>query len=109
MLFGLVFLVALIAGLAIGAAFVLEAITPQTRWKLRAVWAGLFAGFLPITVPLAALVSETGFSSEGIIAILAVLVGGAMFAVLLGFPAAYFFLRAREAKRGAGQPSDAFE
>ena len=108
-LFRLLVFAAIVGGLAIGAVVALEALAPGKGWKLRAIWAALFGGYVPALVPLGALIAEEGLSREGTIAILSLLVGGLIFAVLLGFPAAYFFARGREAKRNPASPADTFE
>lgn len=109
MLLGIALLIGLIAGIAVGAAFVLESIRPQIPWKQRAWWAALGGGFIPMLLPLIAIATEGGFSSEGFIAIAAILVAGIIAALLVGFPAAYFFARARESARGLADPVDTFE
>lgn len=110
MLFGLLFLIAMIAGIAVGAAFVLEAIRPQLRWPQRAWWAALTGGFVPMLVPLVAIAANAGFGTEGVIAMVAILVAGLIASLAIGFPATYIFCRSRARARGEeGDPAQPFE
>ena len=96
---GLVASLGFVVGLTVGIAFLLDIVAASTSWKGRSVWTALIAAFVPMSLPIITLLSETGFRSE-VVAPLAALVIGALFiAVVVCFPVAYFFSRKRAAGR----------
>ncbi|MEL6530681.1 MAG: hypothetical protein AAFQ27_12025 [Pseudomonadota bacterium] len=97
-LFGLVFAIAFVAAIAIGMAFLLDVVARKASITIRAVVAALVAGFVPMSIPIGAVLSAT--DADPITALLPLFVGGFVLALLVGFPAAFFFTRNRVAARG---------
>jgi len=98
---GLVVSLAFVIALTIGIAFLFDVMAPDRSWKARAAWAALIAAFLPMSLPLVTLLSELGFTSEALVPVAALIIGGLFIAAVVCFPVAYFFSR----KRAAGRPS----
>ena len=107
-LIGFVFLIAMTAGIAIVAAFLLDLVTRRMGLVLRSLIAGFIGGVLLMALPLAMFLTIEG---EGIsfLSILPMLVAGLLLMLLVGFPAAYFFGRRRQRARGAPITPETFE
>ena len=102
---GLILSLAFCLALTIGIAFLLDIMASSASWKTRAVWAALIAAFIPMSLPIISILMETGFTSEAVVPVAALVVGALFIAAVVCFPAAYFFSRKRAAGR-AGPVSE---
>ena len=93
-LFGLVIGVFVVAAIALGAAFLLKVVASGTSWRWRAFWAAIIAGFLPMVVPVIAILSK-GSGPDTVPALASMAFGGAILALLIGFPIGYLVNRPR--------------
>ena len=98
MLFGVVALVAL---LTLALAFMLSKIAEQMSWKRQALWASGLGAFVPMSLPIAAILFEMWTDAESVLAVLAMLILAIILAAVVGFPTAYLFLRPRVEGREA--------
>jgi len=107
-LIGFVFLIAMTAGIAIVAAFLLDLVARRMGLVLRSLIAGFIGGVLLMALPLAMFLTIEG---EGIsfLSILPMLVAGLFLMLFVGFPAAYFFGRRRQQVCGAPITPETFE
>ncbi|WP_394728044.1 hypothetical protein [Altererythrobacter sp. GH1-8] len=106
---GLAFIIGLVAALAIGTAFVLDTSASQMSLRRRAGIGAAVAGFLSMILPFVAVLSGANDQVPTWIPVIAVVVMGVTFALLVGFPSAYLFLKKREERRGAPVNPDIFE
>ena len=95
--FGLLIGGIVVAALALAAAFLLKVVAAGISWRWRAFWAAAIAGFLPMLVPIVAILAESP-GSDTVPALAAMLFAGAMLALLIGFPIGYIVSRPREEK-----------
>ena len=109
MILGLLVMVAVLVGLTLAIAFMLDVMAPKTSWKMRAVWAALIGAFVPASLPILTLLSETGFTPEAIRPVGALVVGAFILAAVIGFPVAYVFSKKRAAGRFSADPGKDFD
>ena len=92
MILGAVFLVAL---LTLALAFMLSKVADEMSWKRQALWATGLGAFVPMPLPIAAILFEMWWDAESMLAVLAVLIFAVILAAVVAFPIAYLFLRPR--------------
>lgn len=99
LLANLVFFLAIPAAIAAAMAYALANLATGWSIKARTVAAALIAGGLPIAVPITALASASGYDGELMVPVVALLVGGAFIALVIGFPVALMIGRRLAAKQ----------
>lgn len=109
MILGLLVMIAVLVGLTLAIAFVLDVMAPKTSCKMRAVCAALIGAFVPASLPILTLLSETGFTPEVIPPVSALVVGAFILAAVIGFPVAYVFSKKRAAGRFSADPGKDFD
>ncbi len=105
---GLIFAGGLVALIAIGMAFLLDVTMPTRSTNFRAILAACVAGFLPMLLPIAAILGATEGQSM-VIALIPLLIGAVLLALLIGFPVALWFSRKRESSGSGSIDSDTFK
>lgn len=109
MLFGLFFVVAIVALFALAFAFILGIVRPGSSVKGRVSIAGIGAGFIPTLPAFAALGVGSDPLADGWIPIFAVFGLAVFLTAVIAFPVAYFYTRRSEAKRNPPIKPDVFE
>ena len=94
-MFGLVFILALIASLAGASAFAFDVMVPKMEPRRRALLAALVGALLPMLIPIAALLLDTDSVEEILLPIVVLAILGVILAAAVGFPAAYWVTRWR--------------
>lgn len=103
-MFGLVFVIVLIAALAGASAFAFDVMVPKMEPRRRTLSAALIGALLPMLISIAALLFGAGSVEEVLHPIVVLAILGVILAAAVGFPAAYGVTRRRE----RGQDPDAF-
>ena len=103
-MFGLIFILALIAALAGASAFALDVMVPKMDPRRRTLLAAFVGAVLPMLIPIAALLIGGGTLEEILLPIVVLAILGVILAAAVGFPTAYWVTRRRE----RGQDPDAF-
>lgn len=93
--------VALVALLTLALAFMLGKVAEDMPWKRQALWASGLGAFIPMSLPIAAILFDMWWDAESILAVLAVLIFATILAAVVAFPVAYLFLRPRRERHGA--------
>ncbi len=109
MILGLLVMVAVVVGLTLAIAFALDVMAPKSSWKMRAVWAALTGAFVPASLPILTILSETGFVPEVVPPVGALVIGAFILAAVICFPAAYVFSKKRAAGRFSADPGKDFD
>jgi len=109
MILGPLVMVAVLVGLTLAIAFMLDVMASRTSWKMRAVWAALIGAFVPASLPILTLLSETGFTPEAIPPVGVLVVGAFILAAVIGFPVAYVFSKKRAAGGFSADPGKDFD
>ena len=105
----LLLMVGLVAGLSIGTAFFLDTSGTKLSLHKRAATGAAVGGLLSIILPLVAVLSGANDQIPTWIPVIAVIIMGVTFALLVGFPSAYLFLKKREEKQGGAVDPNTFE
>ena len=111
-MFGIVILFVMLAVatlLSLGIAFIFSVMAPDLTTGVRALWSALIAAILPISLPIVTILNGTGFVSEAIVPVAALLVGALIIAAVVCFPVAYFFSKKRDANRPAPGAEKVFD
>ena len=95
-IFGFFFAIGLVAALSVGVSFFLSTAAPKVAWRKRAILSALVASFIPMSLPIVVLLLGAGLSTEGLVAIISLVIGGVITAALVGYPVAYFYTKRRE-------------
>ena len=106
---GLAVMLALLAALTVGIAFVFEIMAPNRPWKNRAVWSALIAAFLPMSVPIIAVLGSAGLSTGGFIAVASLIFAALFVAAVLCLPVSYLFSKTRSAGRPTPDTGSVFD
>lgn len=93
LLFILIYFIAFPAALAVGTAAVLSGKAPTWSARRRTAVAAPVAGFVPMSLPLAAVLGGSAGSDGVLIPAIALLALGLLLSVLVGMPAAYLIAR----------------
>ncbi len=109
MIGGFLFLVLVVAALALGVAFFLDTLATKTAWKKRALYAAGIGSAIPMLLPVLIVFLENGNDPEIWIVLFALVIIGIVLAATVGFPVAYWFSKRREAARGSLDPAKDFE
>jgi hypothetical protein len=103
---GLIFMIALPAGIAWAICAGLRVLAPASARRFRIALAAGLAGLVPILIPLIAILFTASARDELLIALAAVLVGGVVIGLLIGLPVA---LLATRHDRPGEPPARTFE
>lgn len=97
----IIYLMILPAVIAMVLASVLPSLLPHASYRKRTLIAAGMAGFLPMAIPLAAVIfgGGKGYSYSPLIPIAALLTVGLVVAVVIGLPAAIYARRGKEPGR----------
>ncbi len=99
----------LVAALSVGLAYILDTQAPNMGWRRRALYAAFGGAFIPTLLPITAVLLAAGDETAALIAgLVGILIGGFMFAGLVGYPVAYWFCKRREKARGSLDPAKEF-
>ncbi len=93
---GFLFVIGLVAALSIGVSFLMATTVPKMSWRKRALISALAGSFIPVLLPIVIIFLEVGMITEGLIPLVALVVGGLILAALVGYPTAYFYSKRRE-------------
>ncbi len=109
MIFGLFFIVAIVALFALAFAFVIGIVRPGSSVKGRVGLAAIGAGFIPTLPAFAALGAGGDPLADGRNPVVAVFVLAVFLTAVIAAPVAYFYTRRSEAKRNPPIKPDVFE
>ena len=109
MIFGLFFVLAIVALFSLAFAFILDLLRPNSSPKGRVSVAAIGAGFIPTLPAFIALSAGGDPLADGWIPIVAVFVLAVFLTAVIAFPVAYFYTRRSEAKRNPPIKPDVVE
>lgn len=109
MIFGFLFVVAIVALFALAFAFILGVVRPDSSCKGRVGTAAIGAGFIPTLPAFIALISNSDPLADGLLPLVAVFVLAVFLAAVMGFPVAYSYTHRSGAKRNPPIKPDVFK
>ena len=99
MIGSLLFLASLVALFAFVAAYALDVTAQRVEWRRRALLGALLGGFLPMLLPIAVVLLNSGPLDDIGIIVVVLLFFAVVLAASIGFPVAYWFTRRCERSR----------